>query len=105
MLRKAIELRGITITATDGAIGETENFYFDDQAWMVRHIVVKTGHWLDRQHVLLSPQAVKEIDLPNRQLFVKLTKEQVTNSPDIDTQKPVSRQQETALADYCGYTY
>ncbi len=105
MLRKATELYGIIITATDGAIGETEDFYFDDQAWMVRHIVVKTGHWLERQHVLLSPRAVKETDLPNRQLFVKLTKEQVVNSPDIDTQKPVSRQHETALADYYNYPY
>jgi hypothetical protein len=105
MLRKATELRGITVTATDGAIGETEDFYFDDQAWVVRYLVVKTGHWLDRQHVLLSPRAVREIDLPNRQLVVNLTKEQVVNSPDIDTQKPVSRQHEAAFADHYGYPY
>jgi hypothetical protein len=105
MLRKATELRGLTIAATDGAIGETEEFYFDDQAWVVRYIVVKTGNWLNRQHVLIAPQSVKEFDPPNQQLLVNLTKEQVTHSPDIDTQKPVSRQHETALADYYGYPY
>lgn len=52
MLSKATELRGITIAATDGPIGETEEFYFDDQAWVVialryarRHLSsTSTGH-------------------------------------------------------------
>lgn len=105
MLSKATELRGITIAATDGPIGETEEFYFDDQAWMVRYLVVKTGNWLNRHHVLIAPQSVKQLELPTKQLWVNLTKEQVINSPDIDTQKPVSRQHETALADYYGYAY
>src|SRR5262245_49358623 len=105
MLRKATELRSLSIIATDGAMGETEEFYFDDRAWVVRYIVVKAGNWLNRQHVLISPRAVRETDLTNRQLLVKLTKEQVLNSPDIDTQKPVSRQHETAFADYYGYPY
>ena len=45
MLRTAKDLEGCTIEATDGAIGSVEDFYFDDDQWVVRYIVVKTGNW------------------------------------------------------------
>jgi hypothetical protein len=105
MLRKAKDLLGVAIVATDGAIGDIEDLYFDDQWWGVRYLVINTGTWLSRQQVLISPRAILHIDLPGNQLHVNLTKEQVQNSPDIDTRQPVSRQHETAFADYYGYPY
>ena len=38
-------------------------------------------------------------------LPVSITKDQVKNSPDIDTQKPVSRQHETEHLGYYGYPF
>ncbi len=43
MLRRINELKGFDIVATDGEIRGVEEFYFDDERWAVRYIVVNTG--------------------------------------------------------------
>jgi len=105
MIRSMNDLIGFDILATDGELGDVEEFYFDDERWAVRYIVVNTGNWLAGRQVLVSPFSVMQLDLENRQLHVALTKSQVEKSPDIDTRKPVSRQMETNYADYYGYPY
>jgi uncharacterized protein YrrD len=30
--------------ATDGEMGKVEDFYFDDQAWIIVYLIVKTGN-------------------------------------------------------------
>jgi hypothetical protein len=37
MLRSIADLQGAALTATDGAIGEVEEFYFEDETWTVRY--------------------------------------------------------------------
>lgn len=98
-------LIGFTIGATDGEIGKVDEFYFDDETWTIRYLIVKTGGWLSGRRVLISPGALKEPDWENESFPVNLTKEQVKNSPDIDTEKPVSRQQEMALYNYYEWPY
>jgi hypothetical protein len=99
------ELEGFAIHATDGDIGHVDQGYFDDAHWTVRYLVVDTGHWLPGRKVLIAPAAIREADWKGRQLQVNLTRRQVENSPDIDTEKPVSRQQETEYAGYYGWPY
>ena len=97
MLRSAKDLQGYTLHATDGDIGTVRTFYFDDENWYIRYLVVVTGSWLSGKRVLLSPVTLRDPLLGTQQLPVNLTQEQVRNSPDIDTDRPVSRQQEIAL--------
>lgn len=97
MLRSVEKLGGFTILATDGEIGKIDEFYFDSESWAIRYLVVSTGPWLLGRKVLLHPSAVGQISWETQMLSVGLTKEQVENSPDIDTDKPVSRQQEVEL--------
>lgn len=105
MLRSIDDLQGFAITATDGAIGEVNEFYLDDESWAIRYLVVSTGTWLASRYVLISPLAIKQVDRTTNQIYVNLTMKQVERSPDIDTRKPVSRQHETAYFDYYGYPY
>src|SRR5437762_11014051 len=100
MLISVKDLVGFNLAATDGAIGEVEACYFDDQHWTVRYLVVDTGGWLSGRQVLISPIALGETDWPDRRLHVKLTRQQVENGPDIDTDRPVSRQQEMDYYQY-----
>jgi uncharacterized protein YrrD len=90
-------LVGYTMHATDGEIGQVEEFYFDDQAWKIRYLIVKTGGWLSGRKVLISTQALLTPDWANRQFPVNLSKEQVRQSPDIDTNMPVSHREEAQL--------
>jgi len=105
MLRTMNDLLGYGIRATDGDIGHVRDFYFDDHSWVIRYLVVDTGTWLADRKVLISPIAVARPDWANRVLPAAITREQVTNSPDVDTEKPVSRQYEEVLHDYYGYPY
>ena len=100
MLKNLTELRGYSLRATDGDVGTVKDFYFDDDRWVVRYLVVETGSWLASRKVLISPVSLGVPDHDQKVLPVSITCEQVKNSPDIDTDKPVSRQHE---ADYLGY--
>jgi sporulation protein YlmC with PRC-barrel domain len=97
MERNINSLINYNITATDGMIGEVEEFYFDDQSYKIRYMIVKTGNWLSERKVLIPPGAILKQPWKNGLFPVNLTQDQVKNSPDIDTDKPVSRQQEIEL--------
>lgn len=103
MLRSVNELKGKAIHAIDGELGHVDHFLFDDERWTIRYLVVETGTLLGRK-ILISPIAIDPKQ--NRiGLALSLTKEQIRNSPDIDTDKPVSRQRETEYLNYFGYPY
>jgi uncharacterized protein YrrD len=104
MLRRLKDLEDCTIGATDGDIGKVEDFYFDDHAWVVRYLVVETGSWLSSRKVLISPISVRKHDWASHTLPVAITRAQVASSPDIDTDRPVSRQHEERLLDFYGYS-
>ena len=103
MLRNLKDLENYAIRATDGDIGHVKDFYFDDEAWAVRYLIVETGGWLSSRKVLISPIALGTPDWANQVLPVAITKEQVSNSPDIDTDRSVSRQHEMRNLAYYGY--
>lgn len=100
MKRKIKSLIGFTIGATDGEIGKVKEFYFDDKTWTIRYLIVETGSWLFGRKILLSPQALLTPDWENEVFPVNLTMDQIKGSPEIDTEKPVSRQQEMELYGY-----
>ena len=103
MLRSMKDMENYSISATDGIIGQVKDFYFDDIAWVIRYVVVETGTWLSSREVLVSPIAIGQPNSTDKLLPASITKEQVKNSPDIDTMKPVSRQHEISYLDYYGY--
>lgn len=103
MLRTTKSLERHEIVARDGNIGHVADFYFDDQAWTIRYLVVDTGKWLTGRQVLLSPSVVTRHDHDQRQIHVDLTQDQVRHSPGAETDRPVSRQHEVALQAYYGW--
>lgn len=103
MLRNTKDLEHYAIHATDGKIGEVKDFYFDDKHWAIRYLVVDTSAWLPNRKVLISPVSILHPKWQDRALTVSLSKEQVKNSPNIDTDKPVSHQHEEQYLGYYGY--
>src|SRR3990172_2839645 len=94
MLQNLKDIEKCTLHATDGDIGRVKDLYFDDHTWVVRYLIVDTGSWLSDRKVLLSPISIRKPDWPAHRLPAAVTRDQVKNSPDIDTDKPVSRQHE-----------
>ena len=103
MLRSLKDFTGFTIGATDGDMGQVATWYFDDASFTIRHLVVDTGGWLSGRKVLISPRALRDIDWDAKRIHAALTKTQVQQSPDIDADRPVSRQQESEYDRYYGY--
>jgi hypothetical protein len=103
MLHSTKDFENFAIRASDGEIGHIKDMYFDDDSWVMRYFVVETGSWLSSRKVLVSPIAAKQPDWHGKSLPVTLTKEQIENSPNIDADKPVSRQNEEQYFAYYGY--
>ncbi len=103
MLRNMQDLEGFTIGATDGVIGQVKDFYFDDESWVIRYLVVETDRSGSRKRVLISPISLLQPNWPERVLPASISRAQVDASPDIDTEKPVSRQHEMGYLGYYGY--
>lgn len=105
MLRELNGLTGYRLHAADGEIGEVEEFYFDDQTWGLRYMVVRTGSWLAGRRVLISTAALGRPGWDSKKFPVGLTLEQVRNSPDIDTRKTVTRRHETELHEHYAWPF
>jgi hypothetical protein len=100
MLRTLKDFENCAIGATDGDIGRVKGLYFDDHAWAIRYLIVDTGSWLSGRKVLISPISIHKPDWTANSLPAAITRDQVQSSPDIDTDKPVTRQHEVQ---YLGY--
>jgi hypothetical protein len=103
MLRNASTIKGYAIMASDGHLGTASDFLFEDDSWLVRWLVVETGNWLSGRKVLLPLSVLGHLDPEAREFRVRLSKQQIKDSPEIDSDQPVSRQMETDIYDYYGW--
>lgn len=105
MQRSLNALEHYTVCATDGEVGRVVDFLVDDEHWTVRYLVVECGGFFDKRRVLISPMAFRDIAWEAREFHVALSRDTVKASPDIDANKPVSRQHEREYNRYYGYPH
>ena len=91
MLSKAEALKGYKLLSRDGEIGKINEFYFNDQRWNIRYLVANTGNWLTSRQVLISPSALGAVNKEAQNLAIDLTKKQIEDSPSVDSDRPVYR--------------
>ncbi|MEO8029152.1 MAG: PRC-barrel domain-containing protein [Bryobacteraceae bacterium] len=103
MLRTLESILGYRLVALNGEIGKVHDFYLDEEFWRLRYLVVETGSWLDRRRVLIAPAALGSIEGERREFAVHLNRDQVQSSPDVNTDQPVSRQQEMRTNAHYGW--
>ena len=101
MLHLARKIRGAPVLATDGEIGAVEDFYFQEEGWTVRYVLADTGRWFSGKRVLISPMSVAG-PWSRAGLHVTLTRDQIWNSPQVDT-STLSPEQEEDVRKYYGY--
>jgi hypothetical protein len=102
MLISIDKISDYKLIGTDGEVGDIKEFFFDDDFWTVRYLVVTTGSWLNKRDVLISPYFISEINHGLEEIHVDLTQDQIRNSPDVDTERPVSREYEKDYYTYYG---
>src|SRR5437870_1911345 len=94
LLRSLKETQGYTLRATDGEIGQVQDFIINDADWAIHYIVVDTKNGHPNGKVLISPWWVDDIDREKHKMHIHISKEQVKNSPPYDFSSPVSREYE-----------
>lgn len=87
-LRSCSDVVGYHIHATDHQIGHVEDFLFDRTDWSIQVMAVDTRKWLIGKHVLLSPGDIDRVSWEDRTVFVKVTRDQVEQSPEYDETHP-----------------
>ena len=100
MLRSLKELLGYELMAKDGHMGKVDDFFFNDEDWKIRYLVVDTGPWIFGKKVLISPSALMQPVWASETFPVSLSREEVKTSPDVDIAKPVSREYEEKLHEH-----
>lgn len=103
MLNKAKSLMGHALDSLDGEIGKVKDFYFDDKHWAIRYLIADTGGWLTGRKVLISPYALLASATAEQHIAVALTRQQIKDSPCIESDKPVSQQFEESYYAYYGW--
>lgn len=91
--------------ATDGEIGRSKDFLFDEDHWTVRYMVADTGKWLPGRKVLISPMSLGEPDWASKALPVALTKKEVEEAPSLEDTAHVSRKFESKWLSYYRYPF
>jgi sporulation protein YlmC with PRC-barrel domain len=106
MLRRLRDLEHWTVLSSDGHdLGTIQDFYFDDERWTIRYVVVKTGRWLTGRAVLLSPMMLDHVQWDQALVTFALTREQIESAPDADLAMPLSRRWEAAHASHYAIPY
>jgi hypothetical protein len=81
-LRSTNEVTGYHIQAMDGEVGHVDDFIADDASWEIRYIEIDTSNWIGGRSVLIPRWALRDVDWPNQELRVGLTREQIERSPE-----------------------
>lgn len=101
-LRSSAELvNRYAFQAQDGEIGRVYDFVLDDQRWLVRYLVVRTGIWFGKD-VLLAPDWIERISFERSEIFVNLPRSAIKGAPDYDSGSAITRSYEQRLHDHYG---
>ena len=81
-LRSTNAVSGYHIQASDGEIGNVEDFIVDDEMWTIRYLVINTRNWWPGKEVLVSPKLIERVSWDESKVFVNLTRNTIMQSPE-----------------------
>jgi sporulation protein YlmC with PRC-barrel domain len=105
MVKRARELFGYTVRATDGNLGKLIDLYLDDEDWTIRYLAVETGPWLLGRRVLVRPTEAQEPLEEERVIPIMISRKEVERSPEIELAKTVPQEERAELDQYWGWPH
>jgi hypothetical protein len=85
------------VVALDGDIGKIDEASYDVGA---SYLVVDTGPWIFGRKVLIPARAVARLDIPDEKVYLRLTKDQIKDSPEFDASSDPSARRDAVGAYY-----
>lgn len=104
MLLSVNDTLGYRIQAVDDDVGTLDDLLFERATSRIRYLVIDAGSWLTDRVVLLPPAAFGTMQPGERRIPTALTKQQVKDSPPMQTALTLSRSEEELLHSYYGWT-
>jgi uncharacterized protein YrrD len=102
-LRSCRDIIGYRVQAQDGPIGHIEDFFVDEEGWVMRYLLVNTRNWLAGRSVLLATDWVTAISWGQKDVYVKQDKETIWKSPEYNHSKNLPREYEILLQQHYGH--
>jgi len=96
-LRSTTAVAEYTIQATDGEIGQVDDFIIEEATWAIRYMVVDTNNWWPGTQVLIATHWIDTVSWDLGKVFVKLTRDAVRHSPEYSPAAMVTRAYEAEL--------
>ena len=69
-LRSTRYVKGYKVEATDRAVGEVEDFLIDGTTWVIRKIVIKSGHWYSGEALTIPAKKVSRISYDDSTVYL-----------------------------------
>ncbi len=96
-LHSTDNVNGRRVHATDGEIGHIADFIIDDEAWVIRYLVVNIHNWLPGKNVLISPTWVNNIFWDESPISVSVLRDKIKQSPVYSDTCELNRDYEKGL--------
>lgn len=94
MLKSVNEIQGFRVSAFDGKIGRVHEFLFDDETMNIKYVVINTGSIVNPKLVLIEPDVLGNPEMAEKELPVYMMKDEIINSPEIETSMPATKRRE-----------
>ena len=69
----------------------------------MRYLVDETGRWLPGNQRLISPVAIQQAIWSSHEVILNLTRQEIKESPSLESDEPVSRQKDEDMALHFGW--
>jgi len=77
--------RGSHVRATDGDVGQVDEFLVDRETEQITHLVLREGHLWGRKDVLIPVSEIRQVD--EDRVYLTLSKEEVAKLPTIPVRR------------------
>jgi hypothetical protein len=94
-----------SIETTDGTKGKIKDIIFEEDTWIVRYLEADFGTFFKEKRILIPGVKFMEPGWEKKLFPVKLTKEEIENSPSPEEDKPVSKKLEQMMGKHYNYVW
>jgi hypothetical protein len=93
------DLTGYRVEALDGSIGKIDE---SSNAVGQSYVIVDTGPWIFGKKVMLPAGAIERVDTKDRNVYVRLTKDQIKSAPEYEESRRDDAEYRDSLGSYYG---